>query len=1054
MGLFRRARPDTEPAGPVEPSGSAPGGDGIPTGDGPVAGDDRGAPAAWETVGGLTTTLTPPTPTFKIGEAVKPDLVALASPRLSTGMGHLVSGDGPPGVVSGLATVGVQRRADAPASDPAGPGAGSPPAPDGAGSPGSSPADADTARSPAAADLPVVTGWSPPLAAGPGAGAGADDGLLRPVDAPPVESPTRNLPLVLAPVQRRSDGDGTGASGIGGSNGDRGGPWAWPGDGDGGGSADLGAATSSAPDRTDHAREAGAPSGTEGGGTAAAAAGAGLGVGDPPAGHDAAESAAPGTSESTPPGGSDAALPTVSRQVDLHRLVEPGTRPRTGGLGPPIELRGAGDGAGTVQRSIEPAVASPGLPAPALPPSRPGTELPIVQRTRATRPLPDSAGLGGAGLGARGTDPAAWQALPSQQPDAAPGAGEALPLVQRTSEGEAAAAAATAPEPAPVVGAAGTAAADASGLGADSTAAIPSPADEGTVAASPEPPGTHSTAVDTPAPLPVDDGDGAGTRPTLGADHDTGIRPTVGDGHLGSLDHEVGTASDAVDVSDSGAGLPAPAMPVSALQRQADTGGPDAGLLRPGDEAGLPGTGPAPGADVSVQAMQLGAPPAAAGPGSTADRAPAAPASTDPAPSTGPVGSPATRPDTAGPAGAHGLGGAAPVLQRLGTAPAVAMPLAVQRSLNPALSAATASRTRPEGAGGADVVPRPTWSTESRPTAPPPTVQRWPSLDSLRDAGRGALGAGRDAVTGATGAGRDALAGVTGTARDTLAGATGAGHQALADAAATGSDALTLATGAARDTLTTAADAGRDAVGAALASGRETVGGILERAGGEAAGWAGRGRDAAAGALAGLPEGVGPLPLPGGIQAPDLGALPALDLPDVPGLPDLPAAGALPLAMPRAATGALGALRGGAAGTLTSLGTGAAGTLSALRGDAAGALTSLGNGAGGALATLQDGAGALAGGLPGSGDLQNAAAGVASASGAPQAEFTFPQPPAPESAGAGGAGGTAGGGGAGAASGADLDELAHKLYDRIRWRLRSELRLDRERAGLGAGVRR
>jgi hypothetical protein len=30
----------------------------------------------------------------------------------------------------------------------------------------------------------------------------------------------------------------------------------------------------------------------------------------------------------------------------------------------------------------------------------------------------------------------------------------------------------------------------------------------------------------------------------------------------------------------------------------------------------------------------------------------------------------------------------------------------------------------------------------------------------------------------------------------------------------------------------------------------------------------------------------------------------------------------------------------------------------------------------------------------------------------------------------------------------DLDELAHKLYDRIRFRLQAELRLDRERAGI------
>jgi hypothetical protein len=37
---------------------------------------------------------------------------------------------------------------------------------------------------------------------------------------------------------------------------------------------------------------------------------------------------------------------------------------------------------------------------------------------------------------------------------------------------------------------------------------------------------------------------------------------------------------------------------------------------------------------------------------------------------------------------------------------------------------------------------------------------------------------------------------------------------------------------------------------------------------------------------------------------------------------------------------------------------------------------------------------------------------------------------------------------------ADLDELARKLYERIRWRLRNELRLDSERAGLGAGIHR
>jgi hypothetical protein len=42
----------------------------------------------------------------------------------------------------------------------------------------------------------------------------------------------------------------------------------------------------------------------------------------------------------------------------------------------------------------------------------------------------------------------------------------------------------------------------------------------------------------------------------------------------------------------------------------------------------------------------------------------------------------------------------------------------------------------------------------------------------------------------------------------------------------------------------------------------------------------------------------------------------------------------------------------------------------------------------------------------------------------------------------------------GRAGGADLDELAHQLYDHIRWRLRAELRLDRERSGDAAGLRR
>jgi hypothetical protein len=43
---------------------------------------------------------------------------------------------------------------------------------------------------------------------------------------------------------------------------------------------------------------------------------------------------------------------------------------------------------------------------------------------------------------------------------------------------------------------------------------------------------------------------------------------------------------------------------------------------------------------------------------------------------------------------------------------------------------------------------------------------------------------------------------------------------------------------------------------------------------------------------------------------------------------------------------------------------------------------------------------------------------------------------------------------AGAGGTTDLDELARQLYERIRWRLRTELRLDLERSGLGAGVGR
>jgi hypothetical protein len=67
----------------------------------------------------------------------------------------------------------------------------------------------------------------------------------------------------------------------------------------------------------------------------------------------------------------------------------------------------------------------------------------------------------------------------------------------------------------------------------------------------------------------------------------------------------------------------------------------------------------------------------------------------------------------------------------------------------------------------------------------------------------------------------------------------------------------------------------------------------------------------------------------------------------------------------------------------------------------------------------------------------------------PMTDTALPAPTAPASAPSGQAATSAA-----SPAGSDLDELAHKLYDHIRWRLRAELRLDMERAGLGAGVRR
>jgi hypothetical protein len=115
MGLFRRTRA-------ADPAGSAPAGDGsaapaTAAAPEPAAPEPDPGPAAWESLPPIATTTAAPAATFKIGAAVKDDLVALDSPRLSHGMGHLVSADGPPGIVSGLAAAGVQRTVGEPRPD-------------------------------------------------------------------------------------------------------------------------------------------------------------------------------------------------------------------------------------------------------------------------------------------------------------------------------------------------------------------------------------------------------------------------------------------------------------------------------------------------------------------------------------------------------------------------------------------------------------------------------------------------------------------------------------------------------------------------------------------------------------------------------------------------------------------------------------------------------------------------------------------------------------------------------------------------------------------------
>jgi hypothetical protein len=112
MGLFRRQRSAADPSGSAATrDGRTARLDGDSTAPGGATSAEPG-PRAWESLPPLSATVGLPPSTFKIGAAVKEDLVALASPRLSTGMGHLVGDDGPSGVVSGLVDLAVQRHAD------------------------------------------------------------------------------------------------------------------------------------------------------------------------------------------------------------------------------------------------------------------------------------------------------------------------------------------------------------------------------------------------------------------------------------------------------------------------------------------------------------------------------------------------------------------------------------------------------------------------------------------------------------------------------------------------------------------------------------------------------------------------------------------------------------------------------------------------------------------------------------------------------------------------------------------------------------------------------
>src|SRR5262245_17359661 len=184
MGLFRRREAPAEPMAPPEPA--------EPT----VALADPGPPA-WATLPPLTPTIRAPESTFKIGAAVKEDLVALDSPRFSHGMGHLVSSDGPPGVISGLARTTVQRQASTSSGGPL--------------DMPMAPTSVEAEPEPAAATTVFLPGVVP---SGNGNGDGSGEAWSPPASpisaaaaAPP---PSRELPLAPS-IQRQADPAAPGA---------------------------------------------------------------------------------------------------------------------------------------------------------------------------------------------------------------------------------------------------------------------------------------------------------------------------------------------------------------------------------------------------------------------------------------------------------------------------------------------------------------------------------------------------------------------------------------------------------------------------------------------------------------------------------------------------------------------------------------------------------------------------------------------------------------------------------------------------------------------------